>query len=74
MSYEDRGLKALAHDDLPQQFTFRDFHAVIHSIFGYCESTSKGILSRLKKLGYVETIRRPTGFVVAMYAEKRVRK
>ena len=74
MSYEAKGLAALAHDDLPLQFTQRDFHAVMHSIYGYCESTSKGILSRLKRLGYVETIRRPTGFVVALYAEKRVKK
>ena len=74
MSYEAKGLAALAHDDLPIQFTQRDFHAVIHSIYGYCESTSKGILTQLKHAGYVETIRKPSGFRVALYAEKKVKR
>jgi len=71
MSYEAKGMAALAHDDLPSQFTQRDFHAVIHSMYGYMECTSKGILTQLKLAGYVETIRRPSGFRVALYAERR---
>ena len=71
MSYEAKGLAALAHDDLPLQFTQRDFHAVIHAMYQYTECTSKGILTQLKLAGYVETIRKPSGFRVALYAERR---
>lgn len=74
MTYEQKGLAALSHEALPDEFTLRHFHAVVHALYGYCECTSKRILSQLKRVGYVETIRRPSGFRVAVYAERRVKR
>jgi len=69
----EMGLVALSQDDLPDEFTLRQFHAVIFRLYRYCECTSKRILTTLSNGGYIETIIKPTSFRVAVYRERRVK-
>lgn len=73
-TYQEMGLLALIQDDLPDDFTLRQFHAVIFRLYRYCESTSKRILTTLSNGGYIETVIKPTSFRVAVYRERRVKK
>lgn len=73
-TYQEMGLLALSQDDLPSEFTLRQFHFVIFRLYRYCESTSKRIITTLSNGGYVETVIKPTSFRVAVYRERRVKK
>lgn len=70
-----RAMEILESENLPVHFTSAEFHSVAFKLFGYAQTTTRKMLSNLKKTGVIEVFRRKSlSGGLAKYRETRTKE